>query len=177
VHDVAGRPARDRPASDEEIAAGLGVRQISICQRAGGINFNCRTLCRSTRSIYRIVKSEKFCLAAGLSRHIKKACGVGDVQDLPQERENRPPAPFPIGIRTQQPWPPRGWAGSGIGMEIAHPAIDATQSPSSIGVRPRMQSGSVDIIERRDRKVQSLGAYAPWRAVMALRGEGRVIAP
>lgn len=82
----------------QEIVRGFGVRQIIIWQRAGGINFNLSYFLPTYEVIYLIPKSKKFRLAkSGDPKSPKRACGVGDIWYVPQERSPHP-APFPVEI-------------------------------------------------------------------------------
>lgn len=71
-----------------EIVAGFPVRQIIIWKRKGGINFNRGYFLPTYEVIYLIAKPD-FKLAP-------KANAQGDVWDIPQARDNKHPAPFPI---------------------------------------------------------------------------------
>ena len=71
-----------------EIVAGFPVRQIIIWKRAGGINFNPGYFLPTYEVIYLIAKPD-FKLAP-------KANAQGDVWEIPQARDNKHPAPFPI---------------------------------------------------------------------------------
>jgi len=71
-----------------DIVAGFPVRQIIIWKRAGGINFNAGYFLPTYEVIYLIAKPD-FKLAP-------KANAQGDVWDIPQARDNKHPAPFPI---------------------------------------------------------------------------------
>ena len=71
-----------------EIIAGFPVRQIIIWKRNGGINFNAGYFLPTYEVIYLIAKPE-FKLAP-------KANAQGDVWEIPQARDNKHPAPFPI---------------------------------------------------------------------------------
>ena len=71
-----------------DIVSGFPVRQIIICQREGGINFNPGYFLPTYEVIYLICKPE-FKLAP-------KANAVGDVWRIPQEANNPHPAPFPV---------------------------------------------------------------------------------
>jgi len=71
-----------------DIVEGLPVRQIIIWQREGGINFNPGYFLPTYEVIYLICKPD-FKLAP-------KANAQGDVWRIPQENNNRHPAPFPV---------------------------------------------------------------------------------
>ncbi|AZF89939.1 DNA modification methylase [Methanosarcina virus MetMV] len=71
-----------------EIVDGFPVRQIIIWRRKGGINFNPGYFLPTYEVIYLIAKPD-FKLAP-------KANCQGDVWDIPQARDNKHPAPFPI---------------------------------------------------------------------------------
>ena len=71
-----------------EIVAGFPVRQIIIWKRKGGINFNPGYFLPTYEVIYLIAKPN-FKLAP-------KANAQGDVWEIPQARDNKHPAPFPI---------------------------------------------------------------------------------
>ena len=71
-----------------EIVAGFPVRQIIIWKRKGGINFNAGYFLPTYEVIYLITKPD-FKLSP-------KANAQGDVWEIPQARDNKHPAPFPI---------------------------------------------------------------------------------
>lgn len=71
-----------------DIIEGFPVRQIIIWKRSGGFNFNPGYFLPTYEVIYLIAKS-KFRLAP-------KANGIGDVWEIPQEKNNPHPAPFPV---------------------------------------------------------------------------------
>lgn len=71
-----------------DIVGGFSVRQIIIWQRKGGINFNPGYFLPTYEVIYLICKPD-FKLADG-------ANVIGDVWNIPQDRNNRHPAPFPV---------------------------------------------------------------------------------
>jgi modification methylase len=71
-----------------DIVSGFPVRQIIIWQRSGGINFNAGYFLPTYEVIYLIAKPD-FRLAP-------KANAMGDVWNIPQERNNAHPAPFPL---------------------------------------------------------------------------------
>lgn len=71
-----------------DIVSGFPVRQIIIWKRKGGINFNAGYFLPTYEVIYLIAKPE-FRLAP-------KANAQGDVWDIPQARDNKHPAPFPM---------------------------------------------------------------------------------
>lgn len=71
-----------------DIVEGFPVRQIIIWQRSGGINFNAGYFLPTYEVIYLIAKPD-FKLAP-------KANAIGDVWNIPQERNNAHPAPFPL---------------------------------------------------------------------------------
>jgi site-specific DNA-methyltransferase (adenine-specific) len=73
-----------------DIVAGFPVRQIIIWHRKGGINFNDGYFLPTYEVIYLIAKPN-FKLAS-------KACGLGDVWDIAQDRNNPHPAPFPVDL-------------------------------------------------------------------------------
>lgn len=71
-----------------DIVSGFPVRQVIIWQRNGGINFNPGYFLPTYEVIYLICKPD-FRLAP-------KANAVGDVWNIPHDRNNPHPAPFPI---------------------------------------------------------------------------------
>jgi DNA modification methylase len=71
-----------------DIVAGFPVRQIIIWKRKGGINFNTGYFLPTYEVIYLIAKPD-FRLAP-------KANAQGDVWEIPQARDNKHPAPFPV---------------------------------------------------------------------------------
>ena len=71
-----------------DIVEGFPVRQIIIWKRNGGINFNPGYFLPTYEVIYLICKPD-FKLAP-------KANAMGDVWEIPQERNNPHPAPFPV---------------------------------------------------------------------------------
>ena len=71
-----------------DIVEGFPVRQIIIWKREGGINFNPGYFLPTYEVIYLICKPN-FKLAP-------KANAIGDVWNIPQERNNAHPAPFPV---------------------------------------------------------------------------------
>jgi site-specific DNA-methyltransferase (adenine-specific) len=71
-----------------DIMAGFPVRQIIIWQRKGGINFNPGYFLPTYEVIY-MIANKKFKLAPKANRH-------GDIWQIPQERKNKHPAPFPV---------------------------------------------------------------------------------
>jgi len=71
-----------------DIVDGFPVRQIIIWRRKGGINFNPGYFLPTYEVIYLIAKPD-FKLAP-------KANAQGDVWEIPQARDNKHPAPFPI---------------------------------------------------------------------------------
>ena len=71
-----------------DIVDGFPVRQIIIWKREGGINFNPGYFLPTYEVIYLICKPD-FKLAA-------KANARGDVWNIPQEKDNPHPAPFPV---------------------------------------------------------------------------------
>lgn len=73
-----------------DIVAGFPVRQIIIWQRKGGINFNPGYFLPTYEVVYLIAKKD-FRLAQGANR-------FGDVWEIPQERNNPHPAPFPVSL-------------------------------------------------------------------------------
>ncbi len=72
----------------QDIVYGFPVRQIIIWKRNGGINFNAGYFLPTYEVVYLIAKP-KFKLAP-------KANAMGDVWEIPQERGNSHPAPFPL---------------------------------------------------------------------------------
>lgn len=70
------------------IVAGFPVRQIIIWKRKGGINFNPGYFLPTYEVIYLIAKPD--------FRLTPKANAQGDVWDIPQARDNKHPAPFPV---------------------------------------------------------------------------------
>ena len=73
-----------------DIVSGFPVRQIIIWRRKGGINFNPGYFLPTYEVIYMIAKPG-FKLKS-------KANRWGDVWDIPQERNNAHPAPFPVAL-------------------------------------------------------------------------------
>jgi site-specific DNA-methyltransferase (adenine-specific) len=73
-----------------DIVSGFPVRQVIIWRRKGGINFNAGYFLPTYEVIYLIPKP-RFRLAP-------KANAYGDVWDIPQERDNSHPAPFPVDL-------------------------------------------------------------------------------
>ncbi len=71
-----------------EIVDGFPVRQIIIWQRDGGINFNPGYFLPTYEVIYLICKQD--------FRLSPKANAQGDVWNIPQEKNNPHPAPFPV---------------------------------------------------------------------------------
>ena len=71
-----------------DIIQDFPLRQIIIWKRSGGINFNHGYFLPTYEVIYMIAKS-KFRLAP-------KANAVGDIWTIPQEMNNKHPAPFPV---------------------------------------------------------------------------------
>lgn len=71
-----------------DIVSGFPVRQIIIWKRKGGINFNPGYFLPTYEVIYLICKP-KFKLAPGANKQ-------GDVWDIPQDKNNPHPAPFPV---------------------------------------------------------------------------------
>jgi len=98
-----------------DIVAGFPVRQIIIWKRKGGINFNAGYFLPTYEVIYLIAKPD-FKLAP-------KANAQGDIWEIPQARDNRHPAPFPI--------------------ELAQRCIDATID--GVVLDPFMGSGTTAI--------------------------------
>jgi len=72
----------------QDIINGFPVRQIIIWKRSGGINFNAGYFLPTYEVIY-MIAGPKFKLA-------HKANQFTDIWDIPQERENEHPAPFPV---------------------------------------------------------------------------------
>jgi site-specific DNA-methyltransferase (adenine-specific) len=81
---VQGGVLQDR----HDIVGDFPVRQIIVWKRSGGINFNPGYFLPTYEVIYMICKPE-FKLAPQANRQ-------GDVWDIPQEKNNPHPAPFPI---------------------------------------------------------------------------------
>ena len=98
-----------------DIVEGFPVRQIIIWQRSGGINFNKGYFLPCYEVIYLICKKD-FRLA-------EKANAAGDVWQIPQEKDNPHPAPFPV--------------------ELAQRCIEATDAP--VVLDPFMGSGTTAI--------------------------------
>lgn len=73
-----------------DILNGFPVRQIIIWKRKGGFNFNPGYFLPTYEVIYMIAKP-KF-------RLLQKSLGLGDVWEIPQERDNAHPAPFPVAL-------------------------------------------------------------------------------
>lgn len=71
-----------------DIVADFPVRQIIIWKRKGGINFNAGYFLPTYEVIYLIAKPD-FKLAP-------KANAQGDIWEIPQVRDNKHPAPFPV---------------------------------------------------------------------------------
>ena len=71
-----------------DIVAGFPVRQIIIWWRQGGFNFN-RGFYVPTYEVIYLIAKKAFKLAKG-------ANGAGDVWEIPQDRNNPHPAPFPV---------------------------------------------------------------------------------
>lgn len=71
-----------------DIVRGFPVRQVIIWKRDGGINFNSGYFLPTYEVIYLICKPD-FKLAP-------KANAQGDVWEIPQEKNNPHPAPFPV---------------------------------------------------------------------------------
>jgi len=71
-----------------DIVSQFPVRQIIIWQRKGGINFNPGYFLPTYEVIYLIAKPE--------FKLVPKANALGDVWEIPQERNNSHPAPFPV---------------------------------------------------------------------------------
>ncbi|MDB5164762.1 MAG: site-specific DNA-methyltransferase [Candidatus Saccharibacteria bacterium] len=71
-----------------DIVEGFPVRQIIIWRRKGGINFN-RGYFLPTYEVVYLIAKPKFKLAA-------KANALGDVWEIPQEFNNKHPAPYPV---------------------------------------------------------------------------------
>jgi len=71
-----------------DIVSAFPLRQIIIWKRKGGINFNSGYFLPTYEVIYLIAKPE-FRLAP-------KSNALGDVWEIPQERNNEHPAPFPV---------------------------------------------------------------------------------
>ena len=74
----------------DEIVRDFPVRQIIIWKRGGGINFNPGYFLPTYEVIFLICKP-KFKLAP-------KANAYGDVWDIPHEKNNPHPAPFPVDL-------------------------------------------------------------------------------
>ena len=98
-----------------DIVTGFPVRQIIIWKRKGGINFNAGYFLPTYEVIYLIAKPD-FKLAP-------KANAQGDIWEIPQARDNRHPAPFPV--------------------ELAQRCIDATID--GVVLDPFMGSGTTAI--------------------------------
>ncbi len=73
-----------------DIVSGFPVRQVIIWQRQGGINFNPGYFLPTYEVIYLICKPD-----FRLAQH---ANAIGDVWQIPQERDNPHPAPFPVAL-------------------------------------------------------------------------------
>lgn len=71
-----------------DILEGFPVRQCIIWKRNGGFNFNGGYFLPTYEVVYLICKKD-FKLAEGANR-------LGDVWDIPQEKNNPHPAPFPV---------------------------------------------------------------------------------
>jgi modification methylase len=71
-----------------DIVEGFPVRQIIIWRRKGGINFNRGYFLPTYEVVYLIAKPD-FKLAP-------KANALGDVWEIPQELNNKHPAPYPV---------------------------------------------------------------------------------
>lgn len=74
----------------QDIVSGFPVRQIIIWKRKGGINFNPGYFLPTYEVIYMIAK-KNFKLKPKANRY-------GDIWEIPQERNNDHPAPFPVGL-------------------------------------------------------------------------------
>ena len=72
----------------QDILSGFPLRQIIIWKRKGGINFNAGYFLPTYEVIYLIAKQE--------FKLVHKANAIGDVWEIPQERDNPHPAPFPV---------------------------------------------------------------------------------
>ena len=101
----------------DAITAEFPLRQIIIWKRQGGINFNPGYFLPTYEVIYLIAKPE-FRLA-------DKANALGDVWEIPQERNNKHPAPFPV--------------------ELAQRCIQSTPKTARVVLDPFMGSGSTAI--------------------------------
>lgn len=73
-----------------DILQDFPVRQIIIWQRRGGINFNPGYFLPTYEVIY-LIANPNFKLAP-------KANACGDVWQIPQEKKNKHPAPFPVSL-------------------------------------------------------------------------------
>lgn len=71
-----------------DIVEGFPVRQIIIWRRKGGINFN-RGYFLPTYEVVYLIAKPKFKLAP-------QANAIGDVWEIPQEFNNKHPAPYPV---------------------------------------------------------------------------------
>jgi modification methylase len=71
-----------------DILDGFPVRQVIVWQRAGGVNFNPGYFLPTYEHIYLITQPE-FRLAVGANRFT-------DIWEIPQDRSNPHPAPFPL---------------------------------------------------------------------------------
>lgn len=71
-----------------DIVKDFPVRQIIIWRRSGGVNFNQGYFLPTYEVVYLIAKKD--------FRLVDGANGYTDVWDIPQERNNKHPAPFPL---------------------------------------------------------------------------------
>jgi hypothetical protein len=74
------------------------VRQTITWQRDGGINHSMSFLLPTCEQIYLICKPGFRLAKSSDPKHPRKACSVGDIWHVPQERGNPHPAPFPVEI-------------------------------------------------------------------------------
>jgi DNA modification methylase len=74
-----------------EMNPGLPLRQIIVWARAGGVNF---------APTHYLPTHEWICVFAKQAWRLRSrgASGVGDVWTIPQDGQNRHPAPFPLGL-------------------------------------------------------------------------------
>ena len=83
-----------------DILKGFPLRQIIICDRGGGLNFNDSYFLPTYECVFLICKPN-FKLAPG-------ANSVGDVWRIPPETNNPHPAPFPLARLDDAACPIRG---------------------------------------------------------------------
>lgn len=87
------RVQRGKLQDRSDIVTGFPVRQIIIWKRKGGINFN-RGYFLPTYEVIYLITGKRFKLEP-------KANAQGDVWEIPQERNNPHPAPFPVELASR----------------------------------------------------------------------------